>query len=156
MHNVPQLAMKDHTTTTLFGNSQKLLYVCLDVRGQVSPAVTLERDSIWADEELFKVPGDVVSADGTPDDAFGVPHQRRRLVAWEGKFLLEEDEQRMSVISIHVDLLQELEFWLKAISRTDVFQRHQDLFIFTVFLNGMETNMTQGQDLNNTINIYSL
>ncbi len=40
----------------------------------------------------------------------------------------------MSVIPVHIGLLQELEFWLKAISRTDVFQRQQDLIIFTVFL----------------------
>lgn len=69
-----QPATKDHTTTTLFGNAQKLLYVSLNVTGQVSPAVTLERDAIWADKELLKVPGDVISTHGTPDDAFGVTH----------------------------------------------------------------------------------
>lgn len=58
----------------LFGSAQKLLYVSLKVRGQVSPAVTLERDAIRANKELLKVPGDVVSAHRTPDDAFRVTH----------------------------------------------------------------------------------
>lgn len=50
------------------------LNVSLNVAGEELPAVALERNSIWPDEELLKVPGHVVPADWAPDEAFGVTH----------------------------------------------------------------------------------
>lgn len=43
----------------------------------------------------------------------------------------------MGVLPVHVYLLQELELWLKAISRTDVLQGHEDFIILAVLLHGL-------------------
>lgn len=114
--------------------AQELLDVSLDVGRQEPPAVALEGHPVRPDEELLKVPGHVVPADGAPDDALGVGHQGGRVVAGERELLSQEHEQRIGVLTIHVHLLQELEFWLKAVPRTDVLQRLQDFFILAVLL----------------------
>lgn len=54
--------------------AEEPLNVSLNVAGEELPAVALERDSIWPDEELLKVPGHVVSADWAPDEEFRVTH----------------------------------------------------------------------------------
>lgn len=53
---------------------EKLLDVTLNVDGRESPAVAFEWLSVWPDEKLLKVPGDVIPANGTPDDTFRVVH----------------------------------------------------------------------------------
>lgn len=53
---------------------EKLLDVTLNVDGWESSAVAFEWLSVWPNEKLLKVPGDVIPANGTPDDAFGVVH----------------------------------------------------------------------------------
>lgn len=85
---------------------EELFDVSLDIAGQEAPAVALERFPIGANEELLKVPGDVVPAHGTPDDELGVGHQGRRVVAGEGKLLLEKHEQGVRILAVYVNLLQ--------------------------------------------------
>lgn len=118
----------------LIGYAEKFLDVSLDVAGQVSPSIAFEWHSIRSNKKLLEIPSDVVSAYGTPHDKFGVVHKGHWLVTWEWKFLLEEDEERVSVFPVHVDLFQELKFRFKAIAWTDILQGQKDLFIFTVFL----------------------
>lgn len=102
---------------------QKLLDICLDVAGKESAPIPLERLSVGTNEELLKIPSDVIPANGTPDDKLGVGHERHRLIAWERKLVFEILKQRMGIFSIYVDFLKQLEFGLEAVSRTDVFQR---------------------------------
>lgn len=118
----------------LIGYAEKFLDVSLDVAGQVSPAVAFEWHSIRSDKKLLEIPSDVVSAYGTPHDKFGVVHEGHWVIAWEWKFLLQEDEERVSAFPVHVDLLQELKFRFIAIAWTDILQGQKDLFILTVFL----------------------
>lgn len=120
--------------TWLVCDAEELLDVSVDAAGQESPAVAFERHSVRPDQKLLEVPGDVVSAYGTPDDKFGVVHERHWLIARERKLLLEEGEERVSVFPVHVHFLQELEFGFIAIARTDVLQGQKDLFICAVFL----------------------
>lgn len=119
---------------------EELLNVSLDVTGQEAPAVALERFPIGADEELLKVPRDVVPAHGTPDDELGVGHQGRRVVAGEGKRLLQEHKQGVSILSVHVDLFQELEVRHEAIPRTHELQAVQNFFVLGVLLVLEKTN----------------
>lgn len=114
--------------------AEELLDVSLNVAGEECPAVALEGDSVWPDEELLEVPGHVVPADGAPDDELGVAHQGSRLIAGERELFLEELEQGVGILPIHVRLLQQLELWHKAISRTDVLQRWEDFLIPAVLL----------------------
>lgn len=113
---------------------KELFNVSFDVAGQEVPAVALEGFPIRADEELLKIPRDVVPAHGTPDDELGVSHQGHRDVAGEGKLLLEKHEQLVRVLAIHINLFQELEARYEAIPRTHVLQAVQNFFIFGVFL----------------------
>lgn len=103
--------------------AQQLLDVALDVARQEFPAVALEGDAVGPDEELLKVPGDVVPADGTPDDQLGVRKQRTRVVAGDRQLFPEELEKRVGILPIHIHLLKELELGLESISRTYMFQR---------------------------------
>lgn len=113
---------------------EELLNVSFDVAGQEASAVALERFPIGADEELLKVPRDVVPAHGTPDDELGVGHQGRRVVAGEGKRLLQEHKQGVSILSVHVDLFQDLEVRHEAIPRTHELQAVQNFFVLGVLL----------------------
>ncbi|TRY94884.1 hypothetical protein DNTS_032985 [Danionella cerebrum] len=112
----------------------KLLDISLYVAGEEPSAVPLEWFPIWPDQELLKVPRDVIPADRTPDNKFGIPHEGHWVIVWLWKFLLQEGKQRMDVFSIHLHLLKKLKFWLKAISRTNIFQRKQDFIILAVLL----------------------
>lgn len=114
--------------------AEELLDVSLDVAGEELPTVTLERHPIWSNEELLEVPGHVISADWAPDDELGVRHQGGRIITGVWEFFPQENKQGMGILSIHIHLLQELELWLKAFSRTDVLQRHKDFFILAVLL----------------------
>lgn len=107
----------------LFHPLQKLFDISFNVDGEEPSAVSLERFSVRTDEELLKVPGDVVPVHRTPDDEFGITHQGHRVVTGLRQLLLEEHEQRVGVRTVHFQLLQKLEIWLEAISRTDVLQR---------------------------------
>lgn len=114
---------------------EELLDVSLDVAGEEPPAVALERRSIGPDEELLEVPGHVVPAHRAPDDGLRIAHQRGRLVAGERETLPQEDEQGMSILPVHVHLLQELKPRCKAVPRTDILQRQEDFFVPAVLLN---------------------
>lgn len=118
---------------------EELLDVSLQVAGEEPPAVTLKRDAVLSDEELLEVPGHVVPADRAPEDELRIGHQRGRLVAGERELFPQVHEQRMSVIPIHVHLLQELELGLEAISRTNVLERQKDFFVLAVLLRGLIT-----------------
>lgn len=64
-----QVLVKAGTSVCL---AEEPLDVSLDVAGEELPAVALERDTVGPNEELLKVPGHVVPADGAPDDELGV------------------------------------------------------------------------------------
>lgn len=100
--------------------AEELLDVSLDVAGEEPPAVAFEGHPIWPDEELLEVPGHVVPANRAPDDKLGVSHQGSWLVAGEWELFPQEHKQGMGILPIHIYLLQELELWLKVISRTDI------------------------------------
>lgn len=106
----------------LVSKVEKLLDVSLNVAGQEPSAVPLEWLPVRTNEELLKVPGDIIPADRTPDDALGISHEGHGLVRREWQLLLQKLEKRISVLPVHVYLLQELKLWLKAISRTDILQ----------------------------------
>lgn len=114
--------------------AEELLYVSLNVDCEEPPAVALEGNSIWPDEELLKVPGDVVPADWTPNYKTGVSHQGDWVITGEWELFLEELEQGMGILPIHIHLLQELKLWLKAISWTDMLQGQKDFLIPAVLL----------------------
>lgn len=118
----------------LFRPLQKLFDICFNIDGEEPSAVSLERFPVRADEELLKVPGDVIPVHRTPDDEFGITHQGHRVVTGLRQLLLEEHKQRVGVRTVHFQLLQKLEFWLKAISRTDVLQRQQNFIVLAVLL----------------------
>lgn len=118
----------------LVSNLQKLLDICLDVAGEESAPIPLERFSIGTNEKLLKIPSDVISANGTPYDKLGVGHERHRLIAGKRKLVFEILKQRMGIFSIYVGFLKKLEFGLEAVSRTNVFQREQNFFILAVLL----------------------
>lgn len=113
---------------------EELLDVSLDVAGEEPPAVALEGNPVRPHQELLEVPGHVVPADGAPDDQLGVVEQRGRLVAGERQLLPQEHEERVGVLAVHVHLLQELELWLEAVSRTDVLQGQENFFILAILL----------------------
>lgn len=85
--------------------AQELLYFTLDAARQEFPAVAFEGDAVGPDEELLKVPGDVVPADGTPDDQLGVRKQRVGVVAGERQLFPEELEERVGILPVHIHLL---------------------------------------------------
>lgn len=118
----------------LFRPLQKLFDICFNVDGEEPSAVSLERFSVRADEELLKVPGDVIPVHRTPDDEFGISHQGHGVVTGLRQLLLEEHKQRVGVHTVHFQLLQKLEIWLEAISRTDVLQGQQNFIILGVLL----------------------
>lgn len=77
---------------TSVGLAEEPLDVPLNVAGQELPAVAPERDAVTPDEELLKVPGHVVAADGAPHDELGVTHEGRRVIAGRRQLLPEEGE----------------------------------------------------------------
>lgn len=116
--------------------AEELLDVFLDIAGEEPPAVALEGDSVWTDEELLEVPGHVVPADWAPDDKLGVVDQAVWIIAGEWELFLEENKQGMGILPIHIHLLQEMKPGLEAISRPDVLQRQEDFFVLAVLLQG--------------------
>lgn len=122
--------------------AEEPLDVSLDVAGEELPAVALERDTVGPNEELLKVPGHVVPADGAPDDELGVADEWRRIIAGGRELLPEEQEQRVGILPVDVHLLQELELGLKAISRPDVLQGQEDFIVFAVLLRKLRNRKT--------------
>lgn len=117
--------------------AQELLYVALDAARQELPAVALEGDAVGPDEELLKVPGHVVPADGTPDDQLGVGNQSAWVVAGGRQLFPEELEEGVGILPVHIHLLKESKLGLESISRADIFQRQEDFLILTVLLQGL-------------------
>lgn len=113
---------------------EELFDVSLNVAGEKPSAVALERLAIRTNEELLEVPGDVIPVHGTPGDELGIVHQGQGVVTRLRQILLEEREERVGVLAVHVQLLQKLEFGLEAISRTDVFQGKEDFLILAILL----------------------
>lgn len=100
---------------------EKFLDVPFDVDGEKPSAVALERLSVRTNEELFKVPGDVIPVHRTPDEELGIVHQGQGVITRLRQLLLEEREERVGILAVDFQLLQKLEIGLEAISRTDVF-----------------------------------
>lgn len=113
---------------------KKLFNICLNVDGEEISAVALVGLSIRTDQELLKVPGDIVSLDRTPNNKLGICHESRGFIGGEWKLFLEKLKQRVGIFSIHVHFLEELKIWFKAIPWTDIFQRLQDFIILAVLL----------------------
>lgn len=114
--------------------AQEPLYVALDAARQELPAVALEGDAVGPDEELLKVPGHVVPADGIPDDQLGVRDQSAWVVAGGRQLFPEELEEGVGILPVHIHLLKEWKLGLESISRADIFQRQEDFLILTVLL----------------------
>lgn len=110
------------------------LDVILDLDGFEVPAVALEGHAVGSDEELLEVPGDVVAAHGRPDDVLRVGHQRRGVVVREGQGLLQEGEERVGVLPVHLALLEDGEVGLVPVARPHVLQRAQDLLVGGILL----------------------
>lgn len=55
-------------------------------------AVALIGLAIRTDQELLKVPGDVVPTDGTPNDALRIIHESHGIVAGDLKLVLQKDK----------------------------------------------------------------
>lgn len=127
---------EQHSEDGLVCKVEELLDVSIDVAGQEPSAVALERHTIRADEELLEVPGHVVPGNRAPDDALGVVHEGRGLIAGEWEFLLQVHKQGMCVLPVNIHFLKQLKLGFEAISRTDVLQGQEDLFILAVLLQG--------------------
>lgn len=110
------------------------LDVILDLDGFEVPAVALEGHAVGSDEELLEVPGDVVAAHGRPDDVLWVGHQRRGVVVREGQGLLQEGEERVGVLPVHLALLEDGEVGLVPVAGPHVLQRAQDLLVGGILL----------------------
>lgn len=106
----------------------------LDADGGELDAVSLEGLALWPHQELLKVPGDVIPADGSPNQMPGVLHQRVVVVVGVGQFVFEVGEDRVRVPSVHLALLKDGEAGLVPCARSDVPQRIQDLSIGAVLL----------------------
>lgn len=102
------------------------------------PAVAFEGHAVGADEELLEVPGDVVAADGGPDDVLRVGHQRGGVVVREGQRLSQEGEEGVRVLPVHLALLEQEEIGLVPVAGTNVLQREQDLLVRSIFLGTQE------------------
>lgn len=130
--------------------AQELLYVALDAARQELPAVALEGDAVGPDEELLKVPGHVVPADGTPDDQLGVRNQSAWVVAGGRQLFPEELEEGVGILPVHIHLLKESKLGLESISRADIFQRQEDFLILAVLLQRLRKIWFRG-----THNVYA-
>lgn len=108
--------------------------VGLNVDGRELSAVSLEGLPLWGDEELFKVPGDVCPADGTPDQKAGVLHEGAGVVVWIGELVLQVSKDRMCVCPVDVALLKDGEVWPEAAAWTHMLQGIHDLIIGAVLL----------------------
>lgn len=108
--------------------------VRLNVNGGIPFAVSFKGLSFWPDQELLKVPRDVVPADGTPDEESGVLHEGAGLVVGVGQFVLQIGKDWVRVCSVDVTLLKDGEVGLEPIAWTDVLQGLQDLTIGAVLL----------------------
>lgn len=64
------------------------LDVSINLTGEEVPGVAFDWGAIGGDEELLKVPGDVGSLDGFPDEKLWVSHQVLGVVAGGGKTFL--------------------------------------------------------------------
>lgn len=113
---------------------QKQLYVILDLDCFETPAVAFEGHAVGADEELLEVPGDVIAADGGPDDVLGVGHQRGGVIVREGQRLFQECEEGVLVLPVHLALLEHHEIGLVPVARTNVLEHGKDLLVGAVFL----------------------
>ena len=55
--------------------SEIVLDILCYVRGQEVPGISLERRTIWTNQELLKIPGDVSPLDWLPDQELWIRHQ---------------------------------------------------------------------------------
>lgn len=108
--------------------------VRFDINGGKFLAVSLKRLSFRPNKELFKIPGDVSSGDGTPDEEPGVLDERVGVILGVGKFVFQIRKDRMGGCAVHITLLKDGEARLVAISWSDKLQRVQDLSITAVLL----------------------
>lgn len=108
--------------------------VGLNVDGRELSAVSLEGFPLRGDEELLKVPGDVVPADGTPDEKPGVLHEGAGVVVWVGQLVFQVGKDRVCVCTVDVTLLKDGEVGQEAAARAHMLQGVQDLIVGAVLL----------------------
>lgn len=108
--------------------------VWLDVNGGIPFAVSFKGLSLWPDQELLKVPRNVIPVDGTPNEESGVLHEGAGLVVGVGQFVFQIGKDWVRVCSIDITLLKDGEVGLEPIAWTDVLQGLQDLTIGAVLL----------------------
>lgn len=109
--------------TALLDSLQQLFNICLNINGEEISAVTLVGLPVGSDQELLKVPGDVVPTDGAPNDELWIGHESHSIITGERKLFLQIYKQGVGILSIDVHLLKELELGFEGIPRTDVLQR---------------------------------
>lgn len=96
--------------------------------------VALKGLSIRADQELLKVPGNIVPAHWTPDDGLWISHESQCIITGKWQAVFQVDKQGVCILSIHIHLLKELELWFKAIPWTDILQTFEDFIVLAVLL----------------------
>lgn len=98
--------------------------------------VPLVGGAVGGNEELLKVPGDVVAPHGAPQDAGGVVHEHRRtlLVGGRGQTALQHLEQGVGVLAVDLDLLEHVSQRLEPVARSYVPQAGHHLLRVGVLL----------------------
>ena len=119
---------------SLFHPLKKLLDISLNVASQELSAIALIWFSVWANQQLLKVPSNVIPADWAPNDELGVGHEGHGVITGKRQLFLEIGKQGVGILSIHIHLLKKREFRLKAIAWTDVFKGLKDLIILAILL----------------------
>lgn len=90
--------------------------VRLYVNGGEISAVSFERLPLRGDEELLKVPSDICPVDWTPNQKFGILHERAGVVIGVREFIFQIGKDRMRVYSVDVTLLKYSEVGFKAVA----------------------------------------
>ena len=120
--------------------------VRLNVDGWKAAAVPAHRNTIWAHQELLKVPGDVVATHWRPGDELRVGHERSGVVTGGRQSLAQEGEEGVRLRAIYLALLKKREVGLEPAARSDVLQGIQDLFVFSVLLREGRAARTRGRE----------
>lgn len=115
--------------------------VRLYVNGGECFAVSFEGLSLWPDEEFLKVPRDVCPPDGTPNQKFGVLHERDGVVIGIGELVFKIGKNRMCVGPIDITFLKDGKVGLKAAARTHMLQGIHDLTIAAVLLQNTSVHL---------------
>jgi len=105
-----------------------------DIFGEKVARISFNGISFGIDEEFFKIPRDVGSRHGTPNDVSRIAHQGHRVVTGRWHFFPEPLEDGVGVGSVDIDFLHERGSRLKAVSGSDVAKVESNLFAIAVLL----------------------